>query len=90
MTNVNDSREEEGACFRTPTTNQEKERCKVGLRALIAGLIGFLGAGSLYGVSEYSSLYLTGAIMTALLSAILALSGLYRMFRHSNWIEYNP
>jgi hypothetical protein len=89
VTNVNDW-EKEGNCFRPPATNEEKKRFKVGLWVLIAGLLGFLGAGSLYSVSEYSPLYLTGALMTALISSILALSGLYRMFRHSWWIEYNP
>jgi hypothetical protein len=90
MTNFNDNWDKEGKCFSTPITNQEKKRFKIGFFILIAGLMGYLGAGILYGVSENSSLYLTGAIMTALLSSFLTLAGLHRMFRHSLWIEYNP
>ena len=90
MTNFNDNWDKEGNCFRIPVTIQEKERFKIGVWILIAGLMGLLGATGLYLQSEYSSLYLTGAIMTALLSSALTLSGLHWMFRHSLWIEYNP
>jgi drug/metabolite transporter (DMT)-like permease len=80
----------QGNCFRAPITKQERERFRLGLLILIAGLIGILVAVGLFLQSQYSSSYLAGAILMALMSSAPILSGLYRMFRHSWWIEYNP
>jgi drug/metabolite transporter (DMT)-like permease len=80
----------QGNCFRAPITKQERERFRLGLLILTAGLIAILVAIGLFLQSEYSSSYLAGAILTALISLAPILSGLYRMFRHSWWIEYNP
>lgn len=80
----------QGNCFRVPITKQEKERFRLGLLILIAGLITILIAIGLFLQSEYSSSYLAGAIVMALISLAPILSGLYIMFRHSWWIEYNP
>jgi hypothetical protein len=42
MTNFNDNWDKEGNCFRIPVTIQEKERFKIGVWILIAGLMGLL------------------------------------------------
>src|SRR5687768_11790877 len=59
----------QGNCFRAPITKQERERFRLGLLILIAGLIGILVAVGLFLQSQYSSSYLTGAILMALMSS---------------------